>query len=109
CSLAAASEFPLPLSPHLRQHPPRSRRTGRLSLRCWARSCLAASSKFLTIITHTRDPFPDLCWAEAMFLRKLADLVILRLEFTLATMAVTGMTGRRSASPTPHVHTHGTI
>ena len=66
---------------------------GRLSLRCWARSCLAASSKFFTIITHTRDQFPDLCWAEAMFLRKLADLVILRLEFTLATMAVTGMTG----------------
>jgi len=48
---------------------------------------------FLAVITHTGDQFADLCWAEAMFLRKLADLVILRLEFTLATMAVTGMTG----------------
>jgi hypothetical protein len=38
-------------------------------------------AEFLAVVADTRDQFPDLCLAEAIFLREIADLIILVCEY----------------------------
>jgi hypothetical protein len=38
-------------------------------------------AEFVAVVADTRDQFPDLCLAEAIFLRQIADLIILVCEY----------------------------